>query len=184
MSGNSAMTNWKEFDFRQNWVSLTLDALKTGFVRIEEMGEEMPWFDGLWQFEHAESIFGIAFITAQTYISGTVEDVNSIRRSVGKSAIKRINYYDDDKFPLSNGVSRILLINAIANYYKHHDEWEKTWKKNLTTLTLYDAGIDEKTEFPCYEASTMLSSGKASENLENLLTIISEWREYILSKYK
>jgi hypothetical protein len=178
------MANWKEVDYRHDWVSLTLNALKTGFSSIKEMGEEMPWFDGLWQLEHAESIFGIAFITAQTYILGTVEDINSIRKSSGKSEISKINYYDDDKFPLPGGISRILLINAIANYYKHHDEWGKTWKKNLTTLTLYDVGIDESTEFPCYEVAAMLPNGKATEDLENLLTIISEWREYILTKYK
>lgn len=141
------MANVKEFDFRRDWVSLTLSALQTGFARIKEMGDEMPWFDGLCQLEHADNIFGIAFVTAQTYILGTVEDVNSIRKAAGKSELDKIKYYDDDKFPMSNGDSRILFINAIANHFKHRDERNKGWGKNLTTITLYDAGIDENTEF-------------------------------------
>lgn len=178
------MANWKEIDYRHDWVSLTLNALKTGFASIKEMADEMPWFDGLWQLEHAESIFGIAFITAQTYILGTVEDINDIRKSASKSEIGKIDYYKDDKCPLSNGVSRILLINAIANYYKHHDEWENPWKKNSTVQTLNDVGISESTEFPCNEVAAILSNGKTTDDLDNLLTIISEWREYILTKYK
>ena len=125
------MSHVREFDFRCDWVSLTLSALKTGFIRIKEMGDETPWFDVLWQLEQADNIFGIAFVTAQTYILGTVEDINSIRKVANKSEISKINYYDDDKSPLPSGASRIQLINAIANYYKHRDEWGEIWKKNL-----------------------------------------------------
>jgi hypothetical protein len=178
------MTSWREWDFRHDWVSVTLDALETGFARIQEMGEELDWFDGLWQLEHAESIMGIAFVTAQAYILGAVEDVNDIREGSGKTKLRKIEYYSDDPNPLSNGVSRILLINSIANYYKHHDEWGKTWKENATTKNLSQIGIVETTEFPCHVAATELWGDKGCENLENLLTIISEWREHILSKYK
>jgi hypothetical protein len=109
--------------------------------------------------------------------------VNKIRESNGKSKKGKIEYYSDDPNPLPSGVSRILLINSIANYYKHHDEWD-TWPTNLTGTTLAIVGINESTEFPCYEVAKTLWDESDIENLDNLTLIISEWREYILSKYK
>lgn len=171
-----------EFDFRYNWISLILHALESGFTGIRETADAEPWFDGLWQMEQAESILGIAFVAAQTYITGTVEDINEIRESKGKSTINKLDYYSDAPQLVPSGVSPILLANSIANYYKHHDEWDK-WPANLTGETLGKVGIGEGTEFPCYVAATKLWAENEIENLKNLLAIISEWREYILSKY-
>ena len=175
--------NAYEFDFRYDWVSVTLYALKSAIDSVLKKGEDEPWFDGLWQMEHAESILGISYVAAQAYIVGAVEDVNRVRDSVGKNRLDKIYYYSDDPQPLPNGVSRILLINSLANYYKHHDEWDK-WPTNFTTKTLADVGIVEGVEFPCCEASTKLGNEKQSDTLMNLLSIISEWRKHILSKYQ
>jgi len=175
-----------EIDFRYHWVSLALNALRSGFTDIQKKADTEPWFDGLCQHEYAESILGIAFIIAQTYILGTVGDVNRIRKSSGKSQKGKIDYYSDVPKSLCNGVSQILLINSIADYHKHHDEWDG-WGKGRskpTTQILAGIGIVESTEFPCYVAATKLWDENEIENLGNLLTLIREWREYILSKYK
>ena len=175
--------NWREIDFRYDWVSLTLHALRSGFESIREKANDESWFDGLWQLEHGENILGVAFVAAQAYMLGTVDDINKIRASNGRPSVGKINYYSDDPKPLPGGVSRILLINSVANYYKHHDEWTG-WPANLTGQTLADAGITESTEFPCYEAATKLWDPNDVENLDNLLSIISAWREHIISTYK
>ena len=172
-----------EFDFRYDWTSVTLDALGSGFKMVQERADVEPWFDGLWQKEHAESILGVAFIVAQTYILGTVEDLNRIRESDGKSIVSKIDIYSDAPQLLPNKVSSILLINSIANYYKHHDEWDM-WPTNLTGEVLGNVGIGKATEFPCYVAATKLWGENEFGNLKILLKIISNWREYILAKYK
>jgi hypothetical protein len=175
--------NMYEFDFRYDWVSLTFRALQSGFESIREKAAEESWFDGTWQLEHAESILGIAFVTAQAYIFGTTEDLNKIREANGKGRIDKIDLYKDDPKPLPNGVSRILLINSIANYHKHHDEWDP-WPTKLSATTLANVGIDETTEFPCYEAAKILWDKNDVENLDHLAAIISEWRKYVVSKHK
>jgi len=175
------MKSW-ENDFRYDWVSVTLHSLNSGFEVIRNKEDQQPWFDGIWQMEYAENIFGLAFVAAQAYILGSVEDVNKIRESAGKERIEKNKYYSDDPQSLPNGISRISLINSAANYYKHHDEWDK-WPTNGTTKILKDAGILETTEFPLYEVATRLLHKGEYENMENLLAIISEWREHILSKY-
>jgi hypothetical protein len=175
--------NINEIDFRYNWIASVYDALESGLSSIEKRGIEDVWFDGLWQLEHSETILGISFVCAQTYILGTVQDINNIRIDLGKPSIDKLKYYEDDIKPPLSGSSRIMLINSIANYFKHHDEWD-VWPVNLTTKTLADVGITDKTDFPCYKAVTILWDEKECKNLGNLLNIVSEWREFILMKYK
>ncbi len=171
-----------DFDFRYDWASLTLHALKLGFESLRKRTDDDAWFDGIWQRENAEAIYGVVFVVSQTYIVGVVEDVNKIRVNKGQERFSKISCYSDDPLHLQNGISRILLINSIANYFKHHDEWER-WPTNPTTQTLAKVGILENTEFPCCSAITLLCEQSDLENPENLLRIISEWRKHILSKY-
>lgn len=152
-------------------------------MRIQEEVDTNPWFDGLSQLEYSETVFGIAFVLAQTYITGTVTDINELREHRGEKPIDKIICYSSSLWYLSNEISPILLINSIANYFKHYDEWD-IWPANLTVKTLHRVGIGEDTEFPCYVAATKLWNENEIENLHNLLTIISEWRKHVLLKYK
>jgi hypothetical protein len=172
-----------EFDFRYSWTSSICQSLELGFSSIREREKEEVWFDGLWQLEHIECLFGIAFVSAQTYILGTVQDINTIRKNSGKSSIDKIKYYAEDTNPLPCGTSRITLINAIANYYKHHDEWD-IWPTNSTTKILSTVGITDTTEFPCYKAAITLWGEQECGKLGHLLFLISEWRQYILNQYR
>ena len=174
--------NLVEFDFRYDWAYLVLNALKSGFEVLRKKSGDDLWFDGIWQNENAETIYGIAYVLSQAYILGVVEDVNKMRVDKGKEKLSKLVCYSDDPQRLQNGVSRISLINSLANYYKHHDEWAK-WPSNSTTQTLTNVGIFESTEFPCCYATTLLWDKEDLENLENLLLIISKWRKYIISKY-
>ena len=175
--------NVHEIDFRYSWTSSIFQSLEAGFSAIREIEKEDEWFDAGWQLEHIESLLGIAFVSAQTYILGTVQDINAIRKYSGKLPLDKIKYYAEDMKPLPDGTSRIILIDSIANYYKHHDEWG-TWPTNSTTKTLSAVGIMNKIEFSCYKAAITLWDERECEKLGNLLSIISEWRKYILSKYK
>ncbi len=75
------------FDFRIDWVTTVLDSLESAFQPIGERGSDQPWFDGLFQMEHAEAVFGVAFVIAQAYILGTSQDVNGIRKSAKKTIV-------------------------------------------------------------------------------------------------
>jgi hypothetical protein len=75
------------------------------------------------------------------------------------------------------------LINSIANYYKHHDEWTE-WPQNYTTEDLLVIGIDQSTDFPCYLTALQLWQGKDIEELRSLSQIIFKWRDYVLEKYR
>jgi hypothetical protein len=78
-------------------------------------------------------------------------------------------------------VTRIQLINACANYFKHHDEWAR-WPTGRDlgandTIALGSVGITEKTEFPCIDAVDLVCG--ASCELIVLHQILKEWREHL-----
>jgi hypothetical protein len=175
--------NIYEVDFRFSWISSIIESLEYGLSNIEQRVNGGDWFDGLWELEHAESIYGIAFVVAQTYILGTTQDINRIRQGAGKSPLDKLTLYSYDLRPLNKQVSRIRLINAIANYHKHKDEWT-SWPQNNTTRDLAAAGIDATIEFPCQQSAVMLWDEQENGSLKNLMAIISEWRRHILDKYK
>ncbi len=181
MESNSfeEITHWREIDFRYSWLSTTLAALKAGFDLIEKIDDEGS------QIEEYEHLLGITFIALQTYISGVYTDLNEISQSNNKSRIKdKLKLYSDDNEPISEGLSRISLINSAANYYKHHDEWD-VWGEGHskgTVESLQKFGINENTDYPCCDTYSFLMGDDT--NLEKLLHFVSDWRKYIMTTLK
>lgn len=171
----------RKLDFRIDWVATVLDSLESAFTSIKERGRDHQWFDGGFQMEHAEAIFGVSFVTAQAYILGTTEDVNKIRESAGKQPLTKMQLYSDAAHCDGTNTSTIMLINAIANYYKHHDEWGDRWPNNRTTTALADVGIGSNTEFPCYRAPVTLFEQDHLWQFGRLRKMIADWRQHVLS---
>ncbi len=175
--------NFREIDYRIEPLRNVIVGIDAGLATIQGRLDTEEWFDGDWACEYAEPLLGLGFVAAQTYAVGTVSDLISVRMSRGKSEAENLkNYkcYAHDTF-IKGDVTRIQLINASANYFKHHDEWgarwptEKPW--SYTTETLGKVGITEETEFPCIDAVKLLC-GKSWE-LNVLLQILKEWRAHL-----
>ncbi len=154
-------------------------SLNHAFVAIEEDLNTIDGYDGLWGGEDAEATLGIAFVAAQTYITGIVADVRKIEGSSNKKSLLSNSPYVKQK------ITSIQLIDTVANFYKHNEEW-CNWEINdnnkRTIETLRECGITKDTEFPCYEAATMLWPEDKIHELTNLLSILIAWREQVLSK--
>jgi hypothetical protein len=159
--------------------------IEAGLAAIQKRLDTEEWFDGIWAREYAEPLFGLGFVAVQTYAIGTVSDLNSVRMSRGKSKEENLNKhkcYAHDTL-IKGDVTRIQLINASANYFKHHDEWPR-WPTGSDhgardTETLNSVGITEKTEFPCIDAVELLCG--TSWELNVLLQIMEEWRAHLFS---
>ena len=83
--------------------------------QVDDGDEE--WFDVDDARQHAETLFGIAFVAAQTYAARTVEDLNNLRMRRHKPEKKKEKpeCYACDNRLLKEGMTRIQLINAAAN---------------------------------------------------------------------
>ena len=66
-----------------------------------------------------------------------------------------------------------MLINALANYFKHNEEWS-SWPDNETTKTLRYYGISENTEFPLDEGVSIILG--ESSDLRSLCEVLEDWR--------
>ena len=178
------MVDFREIDIRIEPLHDVIVGLDAGLAAIRERLDTEEWFDGIWAREYAEPLFGIGFVAAQTYAIGTVSDLISVSMNRGKPKKKKIDEfkidcYKCDTVVLKEDVTRILLINASANYFKHHDEWGARWPTNHDTDRLAKVGITVKTEFPCIDAVELLCG--TSWELIMLHQILKEWRAHLFS---
>jgi len=80
----------------------------------------------------------------------------------------------------STGVSEIVLINAVANYVKHHYEWPRSWtdaseKQQQTIGVVLRLGLSPNSEGNLEIALREL--GASATNLTLLGMSVQEWRE-------
>ena len=148
-----------EHDSRYTMVKSIFDALSGNLRSLWQQAEnsdeelEIDFF-----VEQAEWMYGIAFVTAQTYITGTVADANLLKK--GKKDFQTYQLLKDFSNEIKGTeTTQLQLCDAIANYFKHHEEW-KDWKpighKKWTIPPLLEIGIDQQSSFPCYLAASKL----------------------------
>ncbi len=75
----------------------------------------------------------------------------------------------------------IELINSLANYFKHNEEWE-TWPNNETTKTLRFFGINESIDFPLNVGISYILNN--DNDLRGLCEHLESWRFKIVEKYR
>ncbi len=140
--------------------------------------------DGLGALDDVEPILGLGFVAFQTYALGTWTDLNEIRENGGKSPLKKLQCYRCDPVTVRGAATRIEVINAVANYFKHHDEWPRwpTAKKDQgfqDAETMRHVGISETADHPCIEATNLLCG--TSWELIVLHQIVQEWRAHVIT---
>ena len=173
--------NFNEMDFRIDPLHDVIVGIEAGLTAVEQRLAAEEVFDGITANEHAESLIGLGFVAAQTYAIGTWCDLNRIRKQSGKPDVSKMDCYATDTILVSGKVTRIEIVNAVANYFKHHDEWLR-WPMSETTRILASVGITDKSEFPCVQA-VHLFSGTTCE-LIVLHQIVKEWRVHVFSILK
>ena len=176
--------HYLEVDYRAETMEEIFVSLDHGFIRYQEKYDENEWYDAYWAQEQTESIFGIAYVTAQTYIAGTISDIYEILGRKDKKKNEWMSVVSDE---LCEGITRVFFINSMANYYKHYEEWED-WeavgsrKNTIETLGKFD--INEETDFPCWEAAKIISNTDMPFNVSFLGSILIMWRKELIRYVK
>jgi len=173
-----------EIDWRLSSTKRILQALSDGLKDVgrdfDEAREDYQIDDAL---EHTENLLGIAFVMAQTYIAGTVSDVNQLMGASGRLTKEQL-IKDHSNRLAELAVTKVELCDAIANYFKHHDEWSSwstTGRNQKTVSVLRAAGIQENDEFPCRKVADLLWSNNDGSDLQPLLSLITSWREAVIT---
>jgi len=164
--------HFKEADYRSTPLR-TLCTTSTNAINELIAFSKAGVLDGVTAKEYAEYFYGAVLVACQAYAVGTVSDVNDIQ----KSNHKKLDLYKYKETEYHQ-YSYIELINALANYFKHHEEWDN-WPLNETTKTLRSYGINENTEFPLGAGIEALIG--ESEELRGLCSILENWRFSLLN---
>jgi hypothetical protein len=182
--------NIYEIDWRYSWVQRIFEALSEGLKSVwhdydEAEQSDESYFDVDMALEEANALLGIAFVTAQTYITGTVADINKITKA-GTKLKKDQLLKNHNGYLVGLGVTKLEFCDAMANYFKHQDEWPD-WSASghhqRTVSVLQNAGINQKDEYICVKAMEILLQIKEYD-LTPLLQLLSTWRKSVIESIK
>lgn len=169
-------------DFRSTPLRTLCTSSSNAIDELMRFSNNSLLLDELTALEYAEYIYGAVLVACQAYAVGTVSDVNTIRESLGKEKVQKFDLY---KYSVSSKTepTDVEFINALANYFKHHEEWPQwpQWPNNETVKTLRKFGITEKTEFPLKVGSEKLMS--YYPDLRGLCQLLETWRMQVFQQW-
>ncbi len=175
------MVHYNRNDSRIKVVKDIISPFQLQLNEIHEICKADDYF--YWDSVYAddtEHLVGIVFIILQNYINSSISDLF-------ENDTRLYSKYSDDKTIINSKTTRIELIIAIANYYKHRDLSTKL--HDYTVKPLVDLGIeyiemydDQNDKYihivgscsPVFKGFSRLS--KSCEFID-LINIVSEWRE-------
>ena len=161
--------------------------IDAGLAAIETQIGSSESYDGMHACEDAEPLLGLGFVAFQLYALRAVQHLNRIRADHVKPKMDKRDCYSCDPITFKEGVTRIQLVNAVANYFKNHDEWIPRWpirgqRGFSDTRILARVGITQKTVHPCIEATNLLCG--TSWKMIVLHQIVQEWRAHLINELR
>jgi hypothetical protein len=172
--------NMREIDWRQSSVRQILFALSQGLGANAQQFDDGGDVDDALEYE--DDLCGIAFVTAQAYITGVVADVNSLRGT--RSPIRKHKLLKSaNPIVADTRLTRMQLCDTMANYYKHRDEWVD-WTDPAacrTTELLRTAGFTQGDQHLCTTVATLLFGNMKIESLVPLVDMLSSWRVTVIA---
>jgi hypothetical protein len=158
-----------------------------------------PWGDSFRHYSVAEEhriavgehLIGSAFVLVQACISQAVSLVKQMHKQAGeptwipkdKAAILKTAAPLQEDLKLS----KILIINSVADIYKHHDEWtEKDWNsENSQNPNIMLAKWLGMRPSACHNMAAALRALSVSHTkLEPLGDLVVKWREALATQIR
>jgi hypothetical protein len=147
-----------------------------------------------------EGLLGCAFVAAQTYIELVVSRIIWLHQRLKRyghdlTTTKEDKYEIIQKFSdLVPGTrhSKIELINAFANYFKHHEGWPQKWddairdkkyKAEYTIPVIRAVGVSEDSSDNCHKGLIALGIDPVFKVFK-LAEILREWHTKLANAYK
>jgi hypothetical protein len=175
-----------ELDWERSTVGSVLNALSDGLRGLERIlsaanSSEIEQWQIDDSLEVADNLWGVAFVTSQVYISAVVNSVTHLSRATSKqlkAALLKLHS------PLLDGTSitQMQLCDAIANYYKHHEEWGR-WSRTRGNEKTFDvlvaAGFTAVDVYYCDKAAGLLF-GNNGRYCDALFEMITVWRDAVV----
>ena len=144
-----------------------LNLLDEKMDSIISQASDFGQLDALGHLDELEHLLGFGIVGVQTYIT----DMASFA-GLQKHETFRFGPTTD------SGTSKIQIINAVANYWKHRSEWVLNgggkWKEAIEKL-FDEVGYSMDTDYPVSGVVTELLT-PLDTRLSNLSGVLTDWR--------
>lgn len=145
-----------------------------------------------------EDFLGMAFLVAQTaYVTAVVTRLMGLHRLASTLDKFRLSTTNGSKRnilrygfqPASKSVfSPIEIVDAFANYYKHHEEWGPDWsiledKQQRTACIIQSVGAFQSSPKNLRTGAENLGNPTYSD-VGTLLKVLSPWRKTLVQAYR
>jgi hypothetical protein len=144
-----------------------------------------------------ENLIGAAFVAGQAEITGVISPVMRLHKRAAtdghiltstdgtKSGIMRLGTPVRPSLPYSH----VEVINAFANYFKHHDEWHVRWAAltglaKQTADTIMALGATEGSTGNLRKGIEVLGIAKKYADLVNVSGMVSDWANAVFTTYE
>jgi hypothetical protein len=167
-------THYLRRDHRVVSLALTINGLSETIKALKNQISEIDWYDADWFMDESEPIYGLAFISFQNYINGSIKDCPD-------SLKEKESCYKVEQNPKDGKRSKIELIIGLANYAKHKDDGtlHKGTKDILDHFKLTYNNVTHLDKSPIFQGLTLLSEEWDLFQVKNLVT---DWRDYLWSR--
>ncbi|MCJ7706832.1 MAG: hypothetical protein MUO38_04350 [Anaerolineales bacterium] len=174
---------WYQFDWNRGSTQRILvtlaDSLRDLESELDASKEQYQIDDAL---DRIESLLGISFVVAQGYVTSVVAAARKLSPADPPISKEEVLGLHNETIP-GTGITRLELCDAMANYFKHHDEWPAWNHKgphHKTVAVLQAVGIDQLEVTPCIRAVEMLFPSSESDELNKLYALITGWRDRVI----
>jgi hypothetical protein len=156
-------------------LSLTLSVLKLLDEKAELVYSQASDFnqhDNLGVLDELEHLMGFGIVGVQTYITDIASFADFPKHETFRFGPTT-----------ASGTSKVQIINAVANYWKHRSEWELNGggKRQEAIEKLFDeVGYSTETDYPVSGILTEILT-PLDTRLSNLSHILIEWRNGVFS---
>jgi hypothetical protein len=128
--------------------------------------------DAFGYFDEIEHFLGFGLTAFQTYLTDTASCAGKKKQQTWEFGPKT-----------SSGASKIQIINATANYWKHREEWifDNGSRQNAIDQLFEEVGYSTAVDYPISGVLTELLSPE-DVNFANMLSLVRNWRDELIAK--
>ena len=143
-----------------------------------------------------EELLGAAFVVCQSYITTIVSGFKSLHERANSDGYK-LTSTDRSKRDIlgkestkvgKSKFTEIQVIDAFANYFKHHTEWPGNWnkvKKNSerTVQIIRSVGAEQGSTGNLRKGAEILGN-PTYDNIDSFIDKVAEWRDELVILYR
>jgi hypothetical protein len=142
------------------------------------------------QVEALSMLVGASFVTGQAMINRTVRLLERMREN-GAATIpqgrRRLLEFESE---FCDGIAVIQGINDLANFFKHHDEWEPDWtgprnpNEAHTVAAIRTLGLSPQNPDNILIGSRALGLGSGGDLATRIADRVGDWRKRLATRLR